>query len=127
MTRTTLLAICLVAACTGSPAPSPDAGAPGTDARAHTNTADAAEPACGPTPDIFSCGPDTNTSCHGADEFCLVGDPTVGVSCRSVGGDGSTCPSCAYLLPIVQQYGDCGSLTPTCSGDATTGVVITCN
>lgn len=127
MTRTTLLALCLLAACTSSPTSSPDAETSRSDAMAHANTADAAEPSCGPTPDLFSCGPDTNTSCHGADQFCLVGDPTFGVSCRSVGGDGSTCPACADLLPIVQQHGDCGSLTPTCSGDASTGVVITCN
>jgi len=114
------LAVFLLA-CSSSPT-TPDAPKP-IDAPAHL---DAPHQSCQWTPGLFACG-DTK-SCNRETDFCVLGDPVFGASCKSIGGDGSTCPRCSTILPIVQQNGTCGSgSTPTCSGDETTGITIHCS
>ncbi|MGE5186906.1 MAG: hypothetical protein ACM31C_32870 [Acidobacteriota bacterium] len=120
----------VLAACSSSSAPVPDAVLHRIDAavRHDAPMPDAGMPACQWTSGLFQCGqPTDNTSCDRETHFCVVGDPVYGVSCKAIGGDGSTCPRCDVILPIAQQYMDCGSnAQPTCSGDETTGITITC-
>jgi len=87
------------------------------------NTADT----CNYQDGFFRCGTGSRAPCAKNTDFCVVGDPIVGETCKSIGDEGDTCPRCSNILRIVKQYGSCGTQTPTCSGDETTGVTITCN
>jgi len=68
----------------------------------------------------FACG---GKSCAKNGDFCVHGDQVFGDSCKSIGGDGSTCPRCATVL---STYHCAQGLTASCSGDETTGVTVTC-
>lgn len=80
-------------------------------------------PACNQQSGFFKCSPTVDKSCQKQNDFCFLSDPNQGVTCRSIGGDGSTCARCANL----DLTGLCDpGVTATCTGDETTGLVVKC-
>jgi hypothetical protein len=121
---------------TSTPAPASSAPAPGASdpqAPASGSSTSAAPPsassstptaapadACNWTKGSFACG---SRSCAKETDFCDLADATFGAACKSIGGDGSTCPRCATVLGFYQCA---DGLTPTCTGDETTGITVKC-
>lgn len=124
-TRYVSIALLWVAACTAKSSDDDDGG---TSSRASasatsstgttTSSGEGGGETCERAGGSFECGA---TSCLTDTQFCVLGDPVLGDTCKAIGGDGSTCPACDAV-----PY-DCGADYDTiCDGDETTGVTVFC-
>jgi hypothetical protein len=82
----------------------------------------AAAATCDAQHELFAC--DDSKSCMKDTDFCDMSGPT-GATCRSFGGDGSSCPSTCD--DFYKQFPDhCGPDAVKCEGSAEAGFKITC-
>ncbi|MBX7116968.1 MAG: hypothetical protein K1X64_21790 [Myxococcaceae bacterium] len=119
-----IIALAVVSGCGGNAGQGGTGGGTGSTGGG-TGTGGGTQMSCNWKSGSFECGVASGVSCDKETQFCVLGDTTFGASCKAIGG---TCPRCSNILPITQQVNNCGTgKTPSCSGDETTGITITCN
>jgi hypothetical protein len=128
MTRWIAALVFVVGACSG------DATPPGPDAATQHETGVDAQgqvATCHRATGDFSCPGSPDGACLIDTAYCLQNSTTFGSTCKGTGDNPNDsqapCPTCDELLALARNTHVCGDATPSCSGDETVGVTITCS